>query len=86
MAHFAMVTSGVVQTVVVIPNDQLIDVNGNESEALGRAYCATLFHTSPDVWVQCSYNAAVTGFRGCYPGQGFSWNGSVFAPPPDPLP
>lgn len=81
MAHFALVMGNTVQTVIVIPNDQLLDANGKESEQLGKEYCSRLFNLPADLYVQCSYNAAMNGFRGCYPGQGYTWDGSVFSPP-----
>lgn len=81
MAHFAQVISGVVQQVIVVRNEECLDADGNESEAVGQQFCAALFGTDPAMWVQCSYNANVNGYRGCYPGTGFTWDGVNFNPP-----
>ena len=43
MAHFAVVNSeNRVLEVIVISNDEILDGDGNESEALGRAKCAEI--------------------------------------------
>jgi len=65
MAHFARLDeNNVVQEVIVIANPVLQDENGQESEALGIAFCNTL---KPGIWVQTSYNG---NFRKRYAGQG----------------
>lgn len=81
MAHFAMVTGNTVQKVIVIANNMMVDDAGCESETVGKQYCAALFGTLPDIWIQCSYNADKNGFRGCFPSSGYSWDGSVFTAP-----
>ena len=55
MAHFAEIDSNldnVVLRVLVIGNEDILDENGEESEALGIAFCKSLFgllfHFNPD--------------------------------------
>lgn len=56
MAHFAELDSNnIVLRVIVIDNNRLRDENGVEQEALGVAYCKSLFGESTN-WVQTSYN------------------------------
>ena len=75
MAHFAQVTNGIVQTVIVVSNDDAPD------EATGQAFIASLGLAGE--WVQTSYNNnPVEGAsRGKYAGIGDTWNGTVFATP-----
>jgi hypothetical protein len=80
MGHFALVDDGIVRNVVVIANAVMDDLPFPESEPLGQAFIATLpdLAVQAGTWWQCSYNA---NFRGCYPGMGFGFVGSVFVPP-----
>lgn len=78
MAHFAHVSNGVVTLVYVVANAVITDENGDEQESLGQAFLADLFGGDPADYVQCSYNATM---RGVYPGPGFTWDGTEFAPP-----
>lgn len=67
MAHFAELDGkGYVARVVVIANDDILDENGEESEAVGISRCAHLFGTD-STWVQTSYNG---NFRGKFAGIG----------------
>ena len=69
MAHFAEIDSNldnVVLRVLVIGNDDILDENGEESEALGITYCKSLFGEETE-WVQTSYN---NNFRKNYAGAG----------------
>jgi hypothetical protein len=65
MAHFAELNKDnrVVQ-VIVISNDETHDENGVEDEALGIAFCKSLFGNDTK-WVQTSYNG---NSRGKYAG------------------
>ena len=64
MAHFAELDeTNIVKQVVVVHNNELLDENGNESEAKGIAFCQSLFGGK---WIQTSYNG---NFRGQYAGQ-----------------
>ena len=69
MAHFAQLDeNNIVTQVIVVGNDQLLDENGQEQEALGVAFCQQLFGGT---WKQTSYN---NRFRVRYAGIGFSYN------------
>jgi len=74
MAHFAKVENGIVQTVIVVSNDDAPD------EATGQAFIASLGLTGE--WVQTSYNNnPIEGAsRGKYAGAGDTWNGTEFRP------
>jgi hypothetical protein len=78
MAHFAYVHDGIVERVHVLANPVVTDDNGNEVEALGQEFLAHLHGGDPADYIQCSYNGTI---RGCYPGPGYTWDGTVFAPP-----
>ena len=65
MAHFAELDeNNVVKRVIVVANKDTADVNGNESEAIGVAFCQKLFGGT---WKQTSYNGNI---RGKYAGIG----------------
>jgi hypothetical protein len=71
MAHFAELdTNGVVLRVIVVGNDMILDSNGQESEAIGIAFCHTLFGSDTN-WVQTSYNG---NFRKNYAGIGSNYD------------
>ena len=54
MAHFAQIDeNGVVLQVIVVNNEDILDENGQESEAIGIAFCQNLLGGD---WVQTSYN------------------------------
>ena len=54
MAHFAKLDeNNIVVDVTVIDNVDCLDGDGNESEAVGTAFCETLFGGT---WKQTSYN------------------------------
>lgn len=79
MAHFAKIDeSNLVVQVIVVHNNELLDENGQESEAKGIDFCNSLFPDS--VWVQTSYNAT---FRKNYAGIGYTWDSTrnAFIPP-----
>ena len=78
MAHFAQLDeNNIVTQVIVVNNSELLDENGNESEAKGIAFCQSLFGGN---WKQTSYNA---NFRKNYAGIGFSYDpvADEFNPP-----
>jgi len=67
MAHFAWLNDdNVVYYVSVVDNVNLLDADGNESEAVGIAYLTSV-HGSGKTWKQTSYNA---NFRSKYAGVG----------------
>lgn len=70
MAHFARIDDqGVVQQVIVVRNEDLLDADGNESEAVGQAFIASI--GLDGVWIQTSYNNT---FRGRYAGVGMVYD------------
>ena len=70
MAHFAHLDeNNVVTMVTVVSNDDMIDDNGNEVEALGVAVCEAVVGAGP--WVQTSYNHNI---RKQYAGIGYTYN------------
>ena len=75
MAHFAQVTDGIVEQVIVVANNDAPD------EATGQAFIASLGLDGE--WLQTSYNS---NFRGCYAGIGYTWDALLdeFVPPPLP--
>lgn len=86
MAHFAWLdANNIVYQVSVVDNVNLLDENGNESEAVGIAYL-TQVHGEGKVWVQTSYHNSPVGqpptVRGKYAAIGDTWDGTVFASPP----
>ena len=78
MAHFAEIgLNGIVQRVVVVGNSDIVDENGVEQEALGVAFCSSLFGGT---WVQTSFNGNI---RKNYAGVGFTYDSTrdAFIPP-----
>jgi hypothetical protein len=56
MAHFAQLDeNNVVTQVIVVSNEDTSDVNGNEVEEIGVAFCKKLFGEDTN-WKQTSYN------------------------------
>jgi hypothetical protein len=72
MAHFAQLDDqNIVTQVIVVTNAELLDpATGSESEALGIAFCQSLFGAETK-WVQTSYNAKT---RKNYAGIGFTYD------------
>ena len=69
MAHFARIDeNNIVQEVLVVNND-VITINGVESEQAGIDFLVELFGTTG--WLQCSYN---NKFRKNFPGIGMTYN------------
>lgn len=78
MAHFAELgLDNIVLRVIVVHNNELLNENGQESEAKGQEFCRSLFGGT---WVQTSYNG---NFRKNYAGQGFIYDvqRDAFIPP-----
>lgn len=82
MAHFAELDeTNTVKRVIVVHNNELLDENGNESEAKGIAFCQSLFGGN---WIQTSYN---NNFRKNYAGIGMVYDtirNAFYAPQPYP--
>ncbi len=80
MAHFACLDeNNVVTQVIVVANEDTSDVNGNEVEEIGVAFCKKLLGADTN-WKQTSYN---NNFRVRYAGIGYLWSEelSAFIPP-----
>ncbi len=75
MAHFARVSNGIVQQVIVVSNDDA------PTEAAGQAFIASIGLAG--TWIQTSYNNNLIegASRGKYAGIGDTWDGTVFASP-----
>ena len=82
MAHFAEIDgNNIVLRVIVVGDDDCKDGSGNESEAVGAAFCNRLLG---GVWKQTSYNARI---RKNYAGMGFTYDEALDAfIPPQPFP
>ena len=71
MAHFAQIDSdNIVTNVIVVGNEDCLDSDNNESEAVGIAFCQDLLGADTN-WVQTSYNNNIR-FR--YAGIGYKYD------------
>lgn len=71
MAHFAQLNDeNVVIQVIVIHDNECKDADGNESEAIGVAFCKSLLGETTR-WKQTSYNASM---RKNYAGIGYQYD------------
>jgi hypothetical protein len=80
LAHFACLDeNNVVTQVIVVSNEDTSDVNGNEVEEIGVAFCKKLLGADTN-WKQTSYN---NNMRVRYAGIGYSYNAELdaFIPP-----
>lgn len=82
MAHYAELSAdNTVLRVLVVNNEDCLDANGVESEAVGAGFLARLIGGR---WVQTSYNAR---FRKHYAGIGYAYDRLLDAfIPPRPFP
>lgn len=81
MAHFAELDdTNTVLRVIVVANDDCLDQDGNENEAIGALFCHRLLGGR---WVQTSYNGRI---RGKYAGIGDLYDpvADEFVSPPIP--
>jgi len=76
MAHFAKVSNGVVEQIIVVANSDCAGGSLPESEPAGQAFIASLGLDGE--WIQTSYNH---NFRSVYAGIGYTWNGTNFVAP-----
>ena len=67
--------NNIVTQVIVVSNDDIKDVNGNEVEEIGVAFCKKLLGADTN-WKQTSYN---NNFRVRYAGIGYSYNETLDA-------
>ena len=65
MAHFVKINENYCGQIIVVRNEDILDENGNESEAVGQAFIASI--GLDGTWLQTSYN---NSFRGKYAGSG----------------
>ena len=76
MAHFAQLDDdNVVINVLVINNEDCVDDDGNESEAVGVAFCQSIVGADT-VWKQTSYNH---NMRVRYGSPGYTYNATLDA-------
>jgi hypothetical protein len=78
VAHFAQVTNGIVQRVIVVSNDDCGSGNFPASESIGQAFIASLGLAGE--WKQTSYSGS---FRSKYAGIGDTYDAvnDVFVSP-----
>tara|TARA_Y100001963_G_scaffold114774_1_gene159179 strand:- start:43 stop:477 length:435 start_codon:yes stop_codon:yes gene_type:complete len=70
MAHFVKLDdNNIVEQCIVVGNQHTSDASGNESEAIGIAFCQRLFGVETN-WKQTSYN---DNMRGNYAGIGMTY-------------
>ena len=84
MAHFAKIKDNIVETIIVVNNEDILDENNKEQEALGIAFIHKLYNDNTTVWVQTSYNS---NFRKNYAGIGYTYDktkDAFYAPQPYP--
>jgi hypothetical protein len=80
MAHFAKIENGIVTSVIVVHNNELL-VDGVETEQKGIQFCQSLFGGT---WIQTSYTNRI---RKQYAGIGFTYDAvkdQFVAPQPYP--
>ena len=78
MAHFAQLDeNNLILQVIVVNNSDCLDSNGQESEAVGVAFCQSLLGGN---WKQTSYNG---NMRKNYAGIGYQYDSTrdAFIPP-----
>jgi hypothetical protein len=82
MAHFAEIDdNNIILRVIVVSNQDTMDENGNEVEAIGIAFCENFLGGR---WIQTSYNK---NFRVNYAGPGYTYDPTLDAfIPPKPYP
>ena len=78
MAHFAKINSDNIVTQIVVVNNSVITIDGQESEQAGIDFLQDLY--GEGIWVQTSYNGS---FRKNYAGVGFEYDSDrdAFIPP-----
>lgn len=74
MAHFAQIENNIVTQVIVVNNEVLM-VDGEESEQAGVDFCKLIFGDDTE-WVQTSYNHK---FRGSYAAIGSTYSREIDA-------
>lgn len=72
MAHFALLKDNIVESVIVIANEDCDNLPFPESEPVGQAFIASLGFNGE--WIQTSYSAS---FRNIYAGQGIKFDSTL---------
>jgi hypothetical protein len=72
MAHFAKLDENNKVLAVHVVNNDVITVDGIESEQAGINFLIDLY--GHELWKQTSYNAIENGFRGNYAGIGYTYD------------
>ena len=77
MAHFAQIENGIVKQVIVVDNNDVLDEQGNESEAVGIQFCTDLLggtwlQSEPvkhinEATIGCVYDSVKDAFYGRKP-------------------
>ena len=78
MGYFAWITDSKVVDISVLDDSVTDNLPFPESEPLGQAFLADLWGDTPASYVECSIDGE---YRGTYPGVGYTFDGTVFAPP-----
>jgi hypothetical protein len=85
MAHFAELDENNVVIGVLVVNNDVITIDGEESELAGINFLDSIYGHRR--WKKTSYNALNTGYRKHYAGKGFTYDGEWDAfIPPQPYP
>ena len=84
MAHFAKLgANGKVIQVLTLDNDNMLNADGVEDEAVGQQYLEQHNNWPAQMWIQTSYNTSggkhssgdnTKAFRGNYAGIGYTWD------------
>jgi hypothetical protein len=82
MAHFAKLgANGKVIQVLTLDNENMLNADGVEDEAVGQQYLEKHNNWAAQMWIQTSYNTSGgqhknggTPFRGNYAGIGYTWD------------
>lgn len=84
MAHFAKINEdNKVISVLTVDNDNMLNADGVEDEALGQQWLETHNNWPAQMWIQTSYNTSNNkhnsgddskAFRGNYAGIGYTWD------------
>lgn len=79
MAHFAQLDeNNVVTQVIVVSNNDITDISGNEYESIGVSFCQRLFGINTN-WKQTSYNGNMR-FRYAAVGDSYNEGLDAFVP------
>ena len=88
MAYFAKVIDGVVTDVHTVATAVITDPDGQQVEALGQAFLSETWGGVPVTYIRTHYpvDQPTPYPRGCFAAVGYTWDGTVFAPPAEQQP